>query len=164
MNTWPVHLIRSFVAYMVSSLFAVSLYVVADGLLFRGTFGGAADGVTYELHYGLGYNSISHILFLTKVVALLGCILAIPVIIFTERRSIKQAKYFAASGFAIGFLFQTGAIWTKMTIISYNVEILKGQIGRISVDLLLAIFFGLGGGLVYWYLAGKHSGRWKEKA
>ena len=153
--------VRFAIAYVVSCLLAVTGYVVANGLLFRGTLRGVAEGVTYEFHYGLGHHSISHILFLTKLTVLLGCILAIPLMIVAERKSIRRVTFFAASGLLVGLLFQLGTVWTAWSLLSSNSEMLKAQSFRLAADFLLAASFGGCGGLAYWALAGKKSGDWK---
>ena len=157
-------------AYLISCIAGASGFVISDGLIFHGSLSATADGISYQLRYGPGTQSLSQCLFLAKIVGLLGLPLAIPLAVLAERRGIKRAAFFAVSGLAIGIFCQVVTLWIEAAIFSFDFEKIPpatagvGHFAKLAVDFLLAVIFGLFGGLAYWAIAGKTSGNWKQPA
>ncbi len=157
-------------AYVISCIAGASGFVISDGLLFHGSLSATADGISYEMRYGLGAQTFSQCLFLAKIVGLIGLPLAIPLGVLAERRGIKRAAFFAVSGLAIGILCQVVTLWIEAAIFSFDFEKIPpatagvGHFAKLAVDFLLAMFCGFFGGLAYWAVAGKKSANWKLPA
>ena len=168
MNASAEYFARVAIGYALSCILAASGFVIATVLLFHGARTGEANGVQFEIYDGIKTLSVFRCLFLAKMVCLIGLPLAFPLAILAHRKKVTNIQFFAISGLAIGILIQSITLWIDASIFSYAHETLKNTAAYknysfiLLVDFLLALLFGLLGGLTYWTIAGRHSGAWKS--
>ncbi len=166
MNASASFFVRAAIGYGITCVLAASGFVIANVLLFHGALTGEANGIRYEIYDGIKTLSLFRCLFLAKIVGLIGLPLAFPLVILAQRKKITNIQFFAISGLVIGIIIQAITLWIDASIFSYAHETLKNTAAYnyffiLLVDFLLALLFGLLGGLTYWTIAGKHSGAWK---
>ncbi len=90
------------------------------------------------------------------VVAVFSFLPAFLVMLIAESFKLRSILFYALAGAAIGLMYSPLGAGVAQWWIDFNDQV----ISRRPVELMVAA--GIGGGIVYWAIAGRNAGKWRE--
>ena len=133
-----------FVAFLVASFAAGMIVIVA--LLFPelGDIGDELDQTTLSIMYGFGFIFVSGFALLPAMI----------VVAITEAFYVRGALTYAVGGGVVGLACYLG-------LVPFDTETLRFE-GIVRRHLEIMTGAGIVAGLVYWMIAGRNAGAWRE--